>query len=366
MAFQTGTATDIDDLIDTDLKAFAVAQGWTNNDDSWPNFLALSRGNCFINLRRIGENGDPTGTQTVPSVVGADVLTNGLYAFLSTGYSSAGATADDRLVAQPNALITATAQLGGNAIQVNDLFGTFPSYAFFTGGPSDPHYIYAVIETRAGYFQHLWFGNVDQLLATYTTGSAFAAGSFYQIAVTNALLRDEARWTTLSHRQPFDDASSTTSSSNVQLYVGNAEVAGDRIRRTYFPAYRRWGANLFGGIDGSFASQANSGKWATNLFELGPNPTNGQTPLIPILAAPQLSTVATAFFPLGILPNVRLCSMKGRFPGEEITFGTETWVVYPMRRQRTDDGVVPAEELSSDPPFQATSAQAGWAYKKVT
>ena len=51
MAYETGTATDIDDLINVKLKAFMIAEGWTLNDDNWPTFLALSKNNCFINLR---------------------------------------------------------------------------------------------------------------------------------------------------------------------------------------------------------------------------------------------------------------------------------------------------------------------------
>jgi hypothetical protein len=35
MAYSTGTASDIDDLINVKLKAFAIANGWTVNEDNW-------------------------------------------------------------------------------------------------------------------------------------------------------------------------------------------------------------------------------------------------------------------------------------------------------------------------------------------
>lgn len=51
MTYQTGTATSIDNLIDSILKTFAVAQGWVVNDDNWPNHLHMSKGDCYMSLR---------------------------------------------------------------------------------------------------------------------------------------------------------------------------------------------------------------------------------------------------------------------------------------------------------------------------
>lgn len=60
---------------------------------------------------------------------------------------------------------------------------------------------------------------------------------------------------------------------------------------------------------------------------------------------------------LGVFPNVRKCSMSGFNPGDEVTYGSETWKLFPLLRSTPENqfglaGVV-------------TSGRMGIAYKKV-
>jgi hypothetical protein len=141
MAYSTGTASDIDDLINVKLKAFAIANGWTVNEDNWPTFISLSKGTCFVNFQRYLASGtDPFGYPYTD---------HRLYARISSGYGPGGFTG------QPNVAAY-------DAI-ANDLTGPFTSYHFFSGPTVGPQYIHAVIETRAGFYVHIQAGEEVQL-----------------------------------------------------------------------------------------------------------------------------------------------------------------------------------------------------------
>lgn len=60
---------------------------------------------------------------------------------------------------------------------------------------------------------------------------------------------------------------------------------------------------------------------------------------------------------LGTYPNVRKCSVEGFSPGDEVSYGGETWVLFPTLRS-TDNN-----QLRVD--YSITSGRTGFAYKKV-
>jgi hypothetical protein len=116
MAYSTGTASDIDDLINVKLKAFAIANGWTVNEDNWPTFISLSKGTCFVNFQRYLASGtDPFGYPYTD---------HRLYARISSGYGPGGFTG------QPNVAAY-------DAI-ANDLTGPFHLLPLFLGPDSRP------------------------------------------------------------------------------------------------------------------------------------------------------------------------------------------------------------------------------------
>jgi hypothetical protein len=91
MAYSTGTASDIDDLINVKLKAFAIANGWTVNEDNWPTFISLSKGTCFVNFQRYLASGtDPFGYPYTD---------HRLYARISSGYGPGGFTGQPNVAA---------------------------------------------------------------------------------------------------------------------------------------------------------------------------------------------------------------------------------------------------------------------------
>ena len=90
-------------------------------------------------------------------------------------------------------------------------------------------------------------------------------------------------------------------------------------------------------------------------------PVNAQTGyvnLAPIPCAAINGTAASSRLRwLGVFPNVRFGGMDGINPGNEITFGSDTWKCFPLNR------ATPWTELNVT--RRVTSGYAGYAYKKV-
>lgn len=88
------------------------------------------------------------------------------------------------------------------------------------------------------------------------------------------------------------------------------------------------------------------------------NPQTGYVNLAPIpFAMINGTSLTTRMRWLGVFPNVRFVGMNGINPGEEVTFGGETWKCFPLSRA-TD-----WSELNVT--RRITSGYAGYAYKKV-
>jgi hypothetical protein len=336
MAYSTGTASDIDDLINVKLKAFAIANGWTVNEDNWPTFISLSKGTCFVNFQRYLASGtDPFGYPYTD---------HRLYARISSGYGPGGFTG------QPNVAAY-------DAI-ANDLTGPFTSYHFFSGPTVGPQYIHAVIETRAGFYVHIFFGEADTLTLGITPRPAYLAVSYYHwwAYSANPSARYEGKAGIGVHAFLF--ASSNT--DNFQLYIGGADSqepvkVGTQVLQICRP---------FNTL-GDYITSSGAGHFADAVHSLGLNPINGVTPFLPAPLLVEFPSNVEAFFPLGVVPDFRFCSLHGRQAGEEVQLSGDTWKFFPMRRRREDGGTVPPEEIRESPPYENTSGWCGFAVRKI-
>jgi hypothetical protein len=101
------------------------------------------------------------------------------------------------------------------------------------------------------------------------------------------------------------------------------------------------------------------------VHSLGLNPINGVTPFLPAPLLVDFPSNVEAFFPLGVVPDFRFCSLHGRQAGEEVQLSGDTWKFFPMRRRREDGGTVPVEEIRESPPYENTSGWCGFAVRKI-
>ena len=141
MAFETGTATSLADLI-AKLFTFAVAQGWTQ-DEQVPasGKAALHKGNVFVSFQ--------WDTSTP--------LHLGMYQALGfTGGNSPGNHPNDSgqgLIGTTNSTLDDTP----GVLNLGD--GAFVSYFFFTGSGTE-EYIHVVVELNDLTFRHFGFGEI--------------------------------------------------------------------------------------------------------------------------------------------------------------------------------------------------------------
>jgi hypothetical protein len=336
MAYSTGTASDIDDLINVKLKAFAVANGWTVNEDDWPDFISLSKGTCFVNMHRF--------IYSSTDAFGHPVIDHRLRARISSGY------VPGEYDEQPDS-INASAE-------ANDLTGPFTSYHFLSGPSIGPQYIHAVVETRAGFYTHIFFGEVDTLTLGIVPRPAYLAVSYYHwwAYSTSPGSRQEAFAGSGWHSFLLK----SYNTHNFQVYIWGADSEElVKSRAELMEIYSPFN-NITLPVESSSA-----GRFADAIHVLGLNPINGVTPFLPAPIFVDFPSNFEAFYPLGVVPDFRFCSMHGRQAGEEIQFGNDTWKIFPMRRRREDGGTVPDEEIRSSPPYENTSGWYGFAVRKI-
>ena len=374
MAYETGTAANITELIDQRLKNFMVAQGWTLNSDNFPDLLALSKDGCFVNFRFDGAVStnitiQNNGVQNLTDAFGVAREDRKLWAHLANGYNASPATWE----AQPGSPVDSTG-INEPFVQVNDLLGPFPSYHIFSGDESagDPAYIYMAIETRAGFYSHLIFGNVDKTGLSYTPSAAFLTGTRYPWWPNSTAVgsRDDLQWADNNVRLPFQ----TTSFARPQYHIapGGADPGTDvrplpANNRGNVPMVQPFATSALRNqplIDWDSVNGDQNGFLHNATLFRGRVGVSAVTPLLPVpIIMASIPDADVSQF-VGQAANLRICSMFDLSPGQQISFGDENWLVFPARQQQ-NKGTLDAEDVPASPGLINTSFQYGLAYKLV-
>lgn len=366
MAFETGTAATLTELFDVRLKSFMAAQGWVVNEDNFPTFLALSKGDCYINIRwdqsttnQVG-NVQSAGTNSFNDAFGVPRIDRTVWFHLSSGYTSGGAGWGG----QPNSLVTSTS-INGMFAMMNDLEGPFTSYAFFSGNESagDPSYVYMVLETRPGLYHQLFFGNGDIQGLGYAPGCAFLATGFFKWWPDSTLdnQREDINSAAGDHAFPFGYTPSNSRTFNqTQVYAGGA-LPGALVRGGTFSSGLRSPVVPIINTQATGVSQATS-MWARLPF-MPNNAVSGVFNLMPIPLMVVTSELNDPQHYLGQVPNLRMISMVGLRPGQEIQYGEDSWLVYPFRAQQITQT---APVVNPSPALTNSSFQLGFAIRRRT
>lgn len=358
MAFQSGVLNGTHTLTDilTLLKDFAVADGWTVNYFTYP-YLHMRSGDCWVNLFA---NTAPTMNDLHGASASATAPDHRIDGHLSSGFT-ANANPATQYNNQPDSPIVVT----GTSAQVvsNDFTAPFAKYWLFSGAAGEPKYIHLVVQKANGRFCHLSFGNVDKKGAAYTPGGAFLGGVFWTWGFNVATDTDNI--TSLGSsigglHSWLGDATQVGNITTYNLYVGTLAGAERKVLHgsAAGTAFDTLVALMSRQNDIKALSQFDYsvGRWLGHLFFLGPNPINGRTPLfeLPLMWA---NSVTQRNRLIGSLPGLRWASMIGRTEAEEITYGSEAYMIFPIKRA-----------LPWNPePFPAkivTSGPFGFAYKK--
>lgn len=327
MAYQTGTASSIEDLMQT-LHDFAVAQGWTSNIMSTTNdWMAINNGSVFVQFRWDNSNAF------------AIFHSSG---FTGTGTAPGNQVGDDGCgTVDASAPYNATISTGRRVNGIGN--GPFTAYHFFTDGTTK--YIHCVLEYSPGLYRHWSFGTIDKV-GTWT-GGEYALG---HVQESNTLTSNAILWSSLS------GATAAEANRAGSLHVEGMPNQTGGMRWMLFSATSAITGKDRGGNDriGGPGSLTNYNPWLSSYGFLRASLLNGFLPLIPLPilwrnTAPSPSQVIL----LGFAPDQWLIQMANFNPGDEFVIGANTYKVFPIVRKQltaTSEG----------------SLYAGIVYRKVT
>ena len=327
MAYETGSASDIEDLVDK-LHTFATGLSttpWTEDElDLSANQSTLHLDDCYVTFRW-------------DSTVETDL---GLYQSLGWSSSTAAhAMPDD-------------SGNGDTSIPINsgrrvnfESTGPFTAYNFFAGEGDEP-YIYVVVEVDAGRFRHFGFGNIKKL-------GTWDGGEFVYGHVWNQYGADNPAYT--QHTFLLGSIYSGTA-DGATLHVEGIDSQGVNEKWMQFCSRQAPAGTDRAGEDRQVVmGMSRSGMWGYYLLAMRYSSPNAFKPLVtlPILEFRQVDSPDTYIW-MGEMVDIALCNMHAFTPGQEVTVGTDTWMVFPWVRKRYEQD------------DEEESWNAGVAYKKVT
>jgi hypothetical protein len=341
MAYETGAATDLDDLF-TKLLTFATANGWTQDADVSADMPALHKNAVFVQFRYDGSspsgNGRSVGVYQSTAYVGG-TKPGGHTDDSGSGFFSASTATDTSLAFE-------------RCIQE---IGDGPFVYHFFENDASPAYIHCVVRKGADSWRHFGFGELDKF-GDWGAGSGGAyCYSCFRLSGTN--------WV---------DGSSTYG-----LDAGMADVSGttpfkrnNTLRASGFPGQggtEKWLS--FFDSPSSWASASNkdraaiqrrmalggvrSGPFSRALgFFRGYPGFSGLVPMTPI-GAWYVDQTNLRFYLLGFQKDVRFLNIGAFADGESVDIGGETWIMFPVLKKANGD-------------VTNGSRYAGFAYRKVT
>tara|TARA_R110000796_G_scaffold41179_2_gene101991 strand:+ start:36413 stop:37441 length:1029 start_codon:yes stop_codon:yes gene_type:complete len=341
MAYSTGSATDLGDLL-SKLDIFLVANGWTQDDfDDGATTASEGFANWTKNTMSIG----------MKWIANAP---NNLSIHQATAHSGSGfpgTHTNDSGNGYNNAFGT-DANLETERCVNTIADGPFVSYHFFEQDAS-PAYVHVVVEIESEVFRHFGWGEMDKF--NDWTGGDYCYGH-YQEEGTSSTPIDTTNWILFPAAQAQTATTLVRRCPTIQAQGLPHQLAAER-----------WLMHA-----GNINSQSNQANWVDTAgenkqlthggFQGGPDAyplgqfesdvSTGHIPMYPL-------TIWTLDFPnnftyfLGSIPDIRGLSMFNFTPGQEVTIGSDVWVLFPASR-RTEDGIINRTYYS------------GIAYKKVT
>ncbi len=322
MSYQTGTATDPEDLL-TKLDTFLTGTpGWTsdlfsaaNNRAIWSKagvsakiYVQWDANNIGLGMiQDLASPVDQTPTNQVGYEFTNDPITNNRYC--------------------------------------NLVPGPYPSYHFF----EDDDYIHVVVEKDSGIYRHFGWGQMLKL--GDWTGGMYAYGHFWDQSTASIDIP-----THINHHAAFNGQNSNNATRGAGIH---AEGLPDQVGASKY--LRNTTSTSANDDDGEDISNMFPGGWAdgqnVHFMAIGASQLNGFKPLIPIPVYQwHFGSVPDRARLLGYVPDMRHISLLGLNVAQEITVASDTWTVFPITRKGNNGSSFNQEQ----------SFDYGIAYKKVT
>ena len=307
MAYETGSATDITDLMEK-LFTFASLNGWTIDSAFASLQGAMHKNNSYLSFYDVSPL---------------------LKIFTARGYTALGnpGTHLDSL--------DSSGTLTNSGKRVSHLVGPFPSYFFF----EDDNYIHVVVESSTDVFRHFGFGEMVKVGnwagGEYAYGHHVSTGSAeYSVSANeNCYPFDAGRLASVGTTQNF----SFWGEDNSAAALPGSRSAASRWNVTIGPSTPANDADgnvmnnlLITGIDGGAFGP---------LYSIGASMHNGFLGLHPIHAMLWDRTVSpTSAYLMGSVPDVRVVNTGGLVDKQEYIIDADTWVTFPTGRKGAQTG----------------------------
>lgn len=308
MSYETGASTGPNDLLDR-LRLFLIADGWTVN--KWETVGSGYRLHVqkdveysgdsavmYFNFRSLESEG--SWCQDAPTTLCTGLAING-----STGYNSG--LAWDR---QPGCIVNKDySNQYTAACMVEMSASAIPSYYFFSIGDS----VHVVVETTAGKFQFMSFGCLLKQGA-YTGGQYFASSY------------NSRNWYDNYHIDNYNPHYFTVcvsaSGPSVGVYYDADGSAAWRSRSAYAPK-----EVVCPCVAGDRANpQYSQCGLLSHFWTHAPSDYNAMAAMAPIYLLGLRSD--DNYTLLGWPEGLRFLNCTMYSPGEEVTFGSDTWLIF--------------------------------------
>lgn len=317
MAYQTGTATNPDQLLDA-LRVFAVANGWTQLrwvTDGTGNTLSLTKDGLYVHLRSAVNERLATRYNYI----------TGIWLIGSTGFDAGRPWWN-----QPGSIVNESyaGYTTSDRAEACGLFGMSAANIYHLFSAATPELIMCVAEVSPGVYHYIAFGELTKF-GSYG-GGAFVSGtsgSGYYIGAYNDYIFD----------------------SNIDRYGGipfnDYKYYGMTFVRCMVDSVDTWfsvcqaspltGKRAKAMWEGGVSTPRNS--LAYNWWGHTPNTLNGVTPMIPFYVFVQRPS--GFFSPFGFTPHLRYINITHYAPTEVFALGSEQWMVFPGYSKNYKSGV---------------------------
>lgn len=316
MAYQTGTSSNIADLLDK-FVLFAADNGWTINRNATiasGRRASIQKGSSHFHFRAFqNEQVSPNGSNS-----------NGRTGLGVTGSDSFNASLEWNV--QPGHPIRST----GNCYAYMPLVlntGPFPAYHFFANGEC----LFAELEFQSGMYLRFGCGK----LSLYNPSAGGEGRFFYSTGTTGGVTNSTASSAWLG--VPVWQSSSL---EEAPFYAEPRPTANmGTFLRVVTGAFDTWcgeSATAAGAITPAGCAIIPNNLMAQFMYLAGVNPLFGNI----VHSAPSVHIIENTSnqVPVGELSDIRYIDNTNYLPGEEFTIGADVWKVFPIYQKNGRSG----------------------------
>lgn len=326
MAYETGVPSSIEDLVS---KLFTFLTGataaWTQDElDLVNNYGTIHKNNCYVSFRWDASSAEDLA----------------MYQSLSWG-------SGNEPHQQPNDSgngDTTTPIDSERRVNFEDA-GAFVAYHFYASDAA-PHYCHVVVEVNTGVYRHFGFGLLDKI-GDWTGGEYCYGHYWYQ--PTSEIDNPASMFHSFGL-----DGTGAFNAVQPTIHVESLPGMGANEKWGVLGNVSTAGTDTAGENRMTMWGGARGGLWGYGLAWLPVSQLNLHKPLVPVPIIYRVQTSTPhAWYLLGHQKDVAIVNIKHLSPGDSITIGGDTWMVFPWVKKQYSLGDV--EE----------SWNAGIAYKKI-